>query len=104
VTIAYFDCFGGISGDMALGALLDAGAQRTVVEATVEALGLGDEVRVGVAREERGHLGGTRVSVEVIRKRRRTMPELEERLAAADASEAVRNRALTALRRLGEAE
>jgi len=104
VTIAYFDCFGGISGDMALGALLDAGAQPALMEATVEALGLGDEVRVGVAREERGHLGGTRVTVEVIREQRRTLPELEERLGAADASEAVRNRALAALRRLGEAE
>ena len=25
MTIAYFDCFSGISGDMTLGALLDAG-------------------------------------------------------------------------------
>ncbi len=39
MTIAYFDCFSGISGDMTLGALLDAGADRAVLDAVVEALG-----------------------------------------------------------------
>jgi len=38
MTIAYFDCFAGISGDMTLGALIDAGANRAVLDATVEAL------------------------------------------------------------------
>jgi pyridinium-3,5-bisthiocarboxylic acid mononucleotide nickel chelatase len=104
MTIAYFDCFGGISGDMTLGALVDAGAERSLLDATVEALGLGDEVRVTAAREERGHLGGTRVGVEIIAERSRTLPELEGALAVADASEAVRSRALDALRRLGAAE
>jgi len=42
MTIAYFDCFSGISGDMTLGALIDAGADRALLDATVEALGLGD--------------------------------------------------------------
>ena len=42
MTIAYFDCFAGISGDMALGALLDAGADRNLLDATIEALRLGD--------------------------------------------------------------
>lgn len=104
MTIAYFDCFGGISGDMALGALVDAGAERSVLDAAVEALGLGGEVRVAVTREERGHLGGTRVAVEVVRTRSRTLPDLEAALEAADASEAVRSHALEALRRLGAAE
>ncbi|HET7339540.1 MAG TPA: nickel insertion protein, partial [Candidatus Dormibacteraeota bacterium] len=39
--VAYFDCFSGISGDMTLGALLDCGADRSVLDATVEALRLG---------------------------------------------------------------
>src|SRR5215470_16959127 len=59
--VAYFDCFSGISGDMTLGALLDAGADRAVLDAAVEALGLAGEVRVHARHEERGHLGGTRV-------------------------------------------
>ena len=32
MTIAYFDCFAGISGDMTLGALIDAGADQAVLD------------------------------------------------------------------------
>ncbi len=39
--IAYFDCFSGISGDMAVGALLDAGVPLRVVEEGLARLGLG---------------------------------------------------------------
>jgi uncharacterized protein (TIGR00299 family) protein len=38
--IAYFDCFSGISGDMVLGALLDAGADLRAIEAELRKLGL----------------------------------------------------------------
>ena len=63
MSIAYFDCFSGISGDMALGALIDAGGDATLVDAAVEAMRLGDEVKVAVGRETRSHVGGTRLPV-----------------------------------------
>jgi hypothetical protein len=45
--IAYFDCFSGASGDMLLGALLDAGADFSDLQADLALLGLSDyEVRV----------------------------------------------------------
>src|SRR5437899_2867154 len=37
-TIAWFHCFAGIAGDMALGSLLDAGAELTEVTETLERL------------------------------------------------------------------
>jgi len=40
--IAYFDCFSGISGDMAVGALLDAGVPLRVVEEGLAKVGLND--------------------------------------------------------------
>ena len=38
--VAYFDCLSGISGDMTLGALFDAGASLEKVNAAVHSLGL----------------------------------------------------------------
>jgi uncharacterized protein (TIGR00299 family) protein len=102
--IAYFDCPSGISGDMALGALLDAGGERSVLDAAVEALGLAGEVRIQTRREERGHLGGVRVAVEWDEGTSRTFPELQKRVRDADLPEVVRARTLQALDRLARAE
>ena len=38
--VAHFDCFSGISGDMVLGALLDAGADPAPIRAALDSLGL----------------------------------------------------------------
>lgn len=38
--IAYFDCASGISGDMTLGALVDAGADLSAIQAGIDSLGL----------------------------------------------------------------
>ncbi|MGB9360845.1 MAG: nickel insertion protein, partial [Candidatus Sulfotelmatobacter sp.] len=50
--IAYFECFSGISGDMFLGALVDAGVAPRVLEETVAALGIG--ARLEISRVVRG--------------------------------------------------
>ena len=102
--IAYFDCPSGISGDMALGALLDVGADAALLEATVAALGLTAEVGVSARREERGHLGGVRVLVECREGSSRTVPELERVVAGARLPGPVRQRALEAIGRLARAE
>jgi uncharacterized protein (TIGR00299 family) protein len=104
MTIAYFDCFAGISGDMTLGALLDAGADRSLLDATVEALRLGDEVRIHVRHEQRGHAGGTRVVVETRDRIERTLPDLRAAVAEAEVPDEVKRPALSALERLGRAE
>jgi uncharacterized protein (TIGR00299 family) protein len=44
--IAYLECFAGISGDMLLGALIDAGVPLEVLTEAAAALGLGAEVKV----------------------------------------------------------
>ena len=104
MTIAYFDCFSGISGDMALGALLDCGAERTVLDAAVEALGLGDEVTIEVRHENRGHVGGTRVLVGSANRVERKAPELRHIIEDCDAPTDVKAQALQAIGRLIEAE
>jgi uncharacterized protein (TIGR00299 family) protein len=104
VTVAYFDCFAGISGDMTLGALIDSGADRAMVEAAIEALRLGDEVRLHVRHEARGHVGGTRVVVETSDRVERTVPVLRSIVEDAEMPDDVKRSALDALNRLTKTE
>ncbi|MGF1567642.1 MAG: nickel pincer cofactor biosynthesis protein LarC [Nodosilinea sp.] len=48
-TIAYLDCPTGISGDMCLGAVIDAGVPLSYLQAQLATLGLGDEFTLSVA-------------------------------------------------------
>ncbi len=59
--IAYLDCFSGISGDMFLGALVDAGVSPKLLEETVAALDIG--ARLEISRVVRGGIAGTKVDV-----------------------------------------
>jgi uncharacterized protein (TIGR00299 family) protein len=104
MTIAYFDCFAGISGDMALGALIDSGGDRALLDATVEALRLGDEVSVEVRHETRGHVGGTRVLVQAVDRVERTVPALRAVVEEAEAPDDVKAAVIDAINRLSRAE
>ena len=104
MTIAYFDCFAGISGDMTLGALIDAGADRARLGATVGALGLDTEVTIDVRREQRGHAGGTRVVVRADGKTERRVSELRGLVDRAGVPDSVRQPARKALDLLASVE
>lgn len=105
MTIAYFDCFSGISGDMTLGALIDAGADRAILDATKEALGLTREVKIEVRREQRGHLGGTRVLVETeAGGQPRNISALKRVIEQSEIPSSVKKQALAAVQLIGQAE
>jgi uncharacterized protein (TIGR00299 family) protein len=61
--IAYLDCFSGISGDMFLGALLDAGVSPKLLEDTVAALNIG--ARLEISRVLRSGILAIKVDVYV---------------------------------------
>lgn len=62
--VAYFDCFSGISGDMAVGALLDAGVPLDVVEEGLARLGLPESrVRVRTRPIVRSQIHATKFDV-----------------------------------------
>src|SRR5579862_2486064 len=57
--IAYLECFSGISGDMFLGALVDAGVSPRLLQETVAALNVG--ARLEVSRVVRSGISATKV-------------------------------------------
>ena len=59
--IAYLDCFSGISGDMFLGALVDAGVSAQILEETVASLKIG--ARLEISRVNRSGISATKVDV-----------------------------------------
>jgi uncharacterized protein (TIGR00299 family) protein len=59
--IAYLDCFSGISGDMFLGALIDAGVSPKLLEDTVKALDIG--ARLEISKVVRGGISAAKVDV-----------------------------------------
>jgi uncharacterized protein (TIGR00299 family) protein len=61
--IAYLECFSGMSGDMFLGALIDAGVSPQLLEDTVAALNLG--ARLEISRVLRSGISATKVDVRV---------------------------------------
>ena len=61
--IAYLECFAGISGDMLLGALIDAGVPADLLEQTARSLNLGAELRL--ENVDRSGIRSTKVHVEV---------------------------------------
>jgi uncharacterized protein (TIGR00299 family) protein len=65
--IAYLECFSGISGDMFLGALVDAGVPARVLEETVAALDASGHLgaRLEISRVLRGGIAATKVDVVV---------------------------------------
>jgi uncharacterized protein (TIGR00299 family) protein len=61
--IGYLECFAGISGDMLMGALVDAGAPLELLQRTTASLALGAELRV--TRVSRSGIQSTKLDVMV---------------------------------------
>jgi uncharacterized protein (TIGR00299 family) protein len=101
--VAHFDCFSGISGDMTLGALFDAGVPPEPVIAGIVSLGL--PVKVDVQKVRKGGFAATQVSVEAPHEHKhRHLPDIEKIIARGSLSERQREMAIKIFRRLGEAE
>lgn len=105
MSVLYYDCFAGISGDMHLAALLDLGVDHD--ELIVELAGLGLEgYGVQASRASRKGITGAQVRVVVDPQQppRRNLRQVEAIIGASSLKEAVRGRAVAVFRRLAEAE
>ena len=102
--IAYFDCFAGISGDMTLGALVDAGVDLAVLREELAKLPVtGYRLEAGVVL--RNGLRGTKVDVLVEESQpARKYTDIVTMIAESTLDATVQERALDIFRRLGEVE
>ena len=102
--IAYFDCFAGISGDMTLGALLDAGADEAKFRQELAKL-QGIRFDLEIARVVRNGIQATDVRVLTDEGRHyRRLKDITKIINSSALSEAVKAQAIGIFRRLAEGE
>ncbi|HKW87278.1 MAG TPA: nickel pincer cofactor biosynthesis protein LarC [Candidatus Acidoferrales bacterium] len=102
--IAYFDCFSGISGDMVLGALVDAGADIGALEAELRRLKL-DGWKISAEKVKRGAILATKVNVEAQEHHHhRHLSGILKMIDDAGLAPRAKERARNIFQRLGEAE
>src|ERR1700735_4453364 len=102
--IAYFDCFSGISGDMVLGALVDAGADLRAIEAELRKLGL-EGWSISAEKVRRGAIFATHVKVLTQEQHHhRGLSIILKRIADAHLAPRAAERATKIFTRLAEAE
>jgi uncharacterized protein (TIGR00299 family) protein len=104
IGIAYFDCFSGISGDMVLGALVDAGADLRAIEADLRRLGL-ENWTISAEKVKRGAIWATHVKVETKEEHHhRGLSIILKRIEGANLAPRAAERAKQIFTRLAEAE
>lgn len=101
---AYFDCFSGISGDMVLGALVDAGADLRAIEAELRKLGL-EGWKISASKVQRRAIFATHVKVETEEQHHhRALSIIVKRIDGANLAPRAAERARQIFTRLAEAE
>jgi len=103
MSVAVFDCFSGIAGDMTLAALADAGADLDAVRAGLAQLGL-PPFEIVTTRVTRGGLRALHVDVRVSVERTYQPPEMRAMVAAAAWPDRVAGRVLEAIEALAKGE
>lgn len=111
--LAYLDCFAGISGDMALGAFADAGADISALTAELGKLHL-HEFEIGAEKTVKRGISATDVTVSVHDHHHdhaeghhhhgRSFTDIKRLIEDSALSDTVKNRSIAIFRRLGEAE
>lgn len=101
--IAHFDCFSGISGDMTLAALIDAGVPADAIRAALDSLQL--PIQVKIEKVRKGGFAATTVQIEAPHEHKhRHLHHVEDIIAKGTLTDRQRDLALKIFRRLAEAE
>ncbi|MFO8084965.1 MAG: nickel pincer cofactor biosynthesis protein LarC [Desulfobacterales bacterium] len=106
--IAYFDCFSGASGDMILGALLDAGLELEKLKAEVSKIGL-SHYEILVKKVVKRGIGGSQAVVRVDSTENhahhhRNLDNIRKIIKSSQLNPIVKNKSIKVFERLAEAE
>ncbi len=107
--IAYFDCIAGASGDMILGALVDAGVPQEMLRERLSVLNLEDEFELQAQKVDKNGFGATKVDViiradETNRQHGRHLPEIEQLIGRSGLADHIKEKATGMFRRLAKVE
>lgn len=101
--VAHFDCFSGISGDMVLGAVIDAGVSADAIRAAFASLDL--PIELEVERVKRNGFAATKATIHAPdQETHRYLADVEAIIARSSLTDSQRATASAIFRRLGEAE
>jgi uncharacterized protein (TIGR00299 family) protein len=104
MTIAYFDCFSGIAGDMILGALLDLGADEAVLKKELQKLPLTGYDLI-IQKIKSNHITATDVTITVTEdQHHRSLSEINDILTRSSLPPQVKKLSQDIFHNLGEAE
>jgi uncharacterized protein (TIGR00299 family) protein len=103
VKLAYFDCFSGISGDMCLGALVDAGVPLEALKRELRKLPVRG-FSLSAEKVERGGMAATKVHVKVRGKGGRRWKDVREIIEGSSLSPEVKSGGLSVFKTLFQAE
>ena len=104
--VAFFDCFAGASGDMILGALLDAGLPFETLQKELAKLNL-SHYQISVAKTVKNGIGGSQVRITVdqnIPKQCRNLGHIKAIIENSNLDPAVKEKSIAIFVRLAEAE
>lgn len=102
--IAYFDCFSGVSGDMILGALIDAGLDLHQLNEELKKLKMGGYT-LNAKKTTRQGISGTRFSVDADDDHvERHLKDIEKILDHSDLSDDIKDRSKAIFRELADVE
>jgi uncharacterized protein (TIGR00299 family) protein len=103
--IAYLDCFSGVSGDMLVGSLLDAGLPFEELESIISGLNL-DGYTISAKKEERKNLFGTRFNVSLKEKHQkaRYLKDIKEIISRSNLPLEVSEKCISIFEKLAIAE
>ncbi len=105
MTLAYFDCFSGISGDMTLGALVDAGVSIETLRSELSKINL-PGYTITAEKVMRSGIAATKVNVDLDEKKQpvRHLSDIRKIIDNSLLSPAVKQKSVRIFERLAEAE